>query len=50
MVRAAEGTSDLPRALTRYIEYQQRIDVFRAKIVSASHDEVLQARPPGDCI
>lgn len=36
MVRAAEETSDLPRALARYIEYQQRIDVIRAKIVSAS--------------
>lgn len=36
IVRAAEGTSDLPRALSRYIEYQQRIDIVRAKIVSAS--------------
>jgi len=36
IVRAAEGTSDLPRALARYIEYQQRIDLVRAKIVSAS--------------
>jgi general secretion pathway protein F len=36
IVRAAEGTSDLPRALQRYIEYQQRIDIVRAKIVSAS--------------
>ncbi|MFL6672258.1 MAG: type II secretion system F family protein, partial [Massilia sp.] len=36
IVRAAEGTSDLPRALARYIDYQQRIDVVRAKIVSAS--------------
>jgi general secretion pathway protein F len=36
IVRAAEGTSDLPRALTRYIEYQQRIEVVRAKIVSAT--------------
>jgi len=36
IVRAAEGTSDLPRALTRYIDYQQRIDTVRAKIVSAS--------------
>jgi general secretion pathway protein F len=36
IVRAAEGTSDLPRALTRYIEYQQRIDIVRSKIVSAS--------------
>lgn len=36
IVRAAEGTSDLPRALARYIDYQQRIDLVRAKIVSAS--------------
>jgi general secretion pathway protein F len=36
IVRAAEGTSDLPRALERYIDYQQRIDVVRAKVVSAS--------------
>jgi general secretion pathway protein F len=36
IVRAAEGTSDLPRALHRYIEYQQRIDTVRGKIVSAS--------------
>jgi general secretion pathway protein F len=36
IVRAAEGTSDLPRALARYIDYQQRIDAVRAKIVSAS--------------
>ena len=36
IVRAAEGTSDLPRALARYIDYQQRIDTVRAKIVSAS--------------
>jgi general secretion pathway protein F len=36
IVRAAEGTSDLPRALARFIDYQQRIDAVRAKIVSAS--------------
>jgi general secretion pathway protein F len=36
IVRAAEGTSDLPRALARYIDYQQRIDAVRGKIVSAS--------------
>lgn len=36
IVRAAEGTSDLPRALARYIDYQQRIDAVRARIVSAS--------------
>ncbi len=36
IVRAAEGTSDLPRALTRYIDYQQRIDAVRSKIVSAA--------------
>jgi general secretion pathway protein F len=36
IVRAAEGTSDLPRALARYIEYQQRVDLVRSKVVSAS--------------
>jgi general secretion pathway protein F len=36
IVRAAEGTSDLPRALARYVDYQQRIDSVRAKVVSAS--------------
>lgn len=36
IVRAAEGTSDLPRALERFIEYQQRIDAVRTKVVSAS--------------
>jgi general secretion pathway protein F len=35
IVKAAEGTSDLPRSLTRYIDYQQRIDMVRGKIVSA---------------
>ena len=36
IVRAAEGTSDLPRALARFIDYQQRIDIVRAKLVSAA--------------
>jgi len=36
IVKAAEGTSDLPRALSRYIAYQQRIDLVRAKLVSAA--------------
>ena len=36
IVRAAEGTSDLPRSLSRFIDYQQRIDVVRSKIVSAA--------------
>jgi len=36
IVRAAEGTSDLPRSLSRFIDYQQRIDTVRAKIVSAA--------------
>jgi general secretion pathway protein F len=36
IVRAAEGTSDLPRALSRYIAYQERIDTVRAKVVSAA--------------
>ena len=36
IVRAAEGTSDLPRSLTRFIDYQQRIDLVRGKIISAA--------------
>ena len=36
IVKAAEGTSDLPRALSRYVDYQQRIDIVRSKLVSAS--------------
>jgi len=36
IVKAAEGTSDLPRALARFIDYQQRLDVVRSKIVSAA--------------
>ncbi|AJK44670.1 type II secretion system F family protein [Burkholderia plantarii] len=36
IVRAAEGTSDLPRALQRYVDYQERIDTVRNKLVSAA--------------
>lgn len=36
IVRAAEGTSDLPRSLARYIDYQQRIDSVRSKIISSA--------------
>ncbi|HEU5436763.1 MAG TPA: type II secretion system F family protein [Telluria sp.] len=36
IVKAAEGTSDLPRSLARYIDYQQRIDAVRGKIASAA--------------
>jgi general secretion pathway protein F len=36
IVKAAEGTSDLPRSLARFIEYQQRIDLVRGKLVSAA--------------
>ena len=36
IMRAAEGTSDLPRALARFIDYQQRNERVRAKIVSAA--------------
>jgi general secretion pathway protein F len=36
VVRAAEGTSDLPQALQRYVDYQKRIEVVRSKVVSAS--------------
>ncbi len=36
MIQAAEGTSDLPGALSRYIDYHQRLDRVRSKIISAS--------------
>jgi len=36
IVRTAEGTSDLPQALGRFIQYQQRVDTVRTKLVSAS--------------
>jgi general secretion pathway protein F len=36
IVRAAEGTSDLPRALSRYLDYRRRIDTVRARVVSAA--------------
>ena len=35
LIEAAEGTSDLPKTLTRYIDYQTRIDSVRSKLVSA---------------
>ena len=36
IVKAAEGTSDLPQSLSRFIDYQQRIDVVRGRLVSAA--------------
>jgi general secretion pathway protein F len=36
MMRAAEGTSDLPRALQRYLDYRRQIDGVRAKLISAA--------------
>ena len=36
IIGAAEHTSDLPRALSRYIAYQKRIDKLREKLVSAA--------------
>lgn len=36
LVQAAENTSNLPPTLERYIQYQQRVDLVRNKIVSAS--------------
>ncbi|GAA5160049.1 type II secretion system F family protein [Viridibacterium curvum] len=36
IVRAAERTSDLPRALGRYIDYQSRMEQVRATIVGAA--------------
>lgn len=36
VVRTAEGTSDLPRSLARFIEYEQRVAAVRNKVVSAA--------------
>lgn len=36
LIRAAEGTSELPRSLSRFIEYRQRIDTVKSKVISAS--------------
>jgi general secretion pathway protein F len=35
-VRASERTSDLPQALTRYVAYQEQIELVRKKVISAS--------------
>ncbi len=36
MIRAAERTSDLERALERYVAYQQQVDTLRSKLLSAA--------------
>jgi general secretion pathway protein F len=36
VIQAAEGTSDLPRALERYIAYETRLQILRHKITSAA--------------
>jgi general secretion pathway protein F len=36
LVQAAEGTSDLPRALTRFADYQTKLQAVRHKVVSAA--------------
>jgi general secretion pathway protein F len=36
VVQAAENTSDLPRALLRYIEYETRVEGVRNQVVSAA--------------
>ena len=36
MVQAAEGTSNLHEALSRYVDYRARLDTVRSKIVSAA--------------
>jgi general secretion pathway protein F len=36
IVQAAEGTSDLPRALSRYVDFSQRMRGLRSRVVSAS--------------
>jgi general secretion pathway protein F len=40
-VRAAERTSNLPQALTRYIAYQEQLELVRKKVLSASIYPVL---------
>lgn len=35
-VRAAERTSDLPQALSRYVAYQEQVEQVRKKVLSAS--------------
>ena len=50
IVRAAEGTSDLPRALSRYIEYQQRIDIVRAVGTGEPFTTLPFVRPGGDIL
>jgi general secretion pathway protein F len=35
IVQASERTSSLPESLNRFIEYQQRVDIVRNKIISA---------------
>lgn len=36
MIRAAERTSDLERALERYVAYQQQVDSLRSKLLGAA--------------
>jgi general secretion pathway protein F len=36
IVKAAEGTSNLPESLSRFIEYRGRVDAVRNKIISAA--------------
>jgi len=36
IVKAAEGSSNLPRSITRFIDYQMRIDTVRSKLVSSA--------------
>jgi general secretion pathway protein F len=36
VVQAAEGTSDLPRALSRYLDYETRMQAVRHKVSSAA--------------
>jgi len=40
-VRASEKTSNLPEALTRYIAYQEQLEVLRKKVVAAAVYPVL---------
>ena len=40
-VRASEKTSNLPEALTRYVAYQEQVEVLRKKVVAAAIYPVL---------
>lgn len=36
IVQAAEGTSELPRSLSRYVDYENRLNTVRQKVISSA--------------